>query len=80
MLAIKGLFDGMGVKLLEKTNIRKPQKVIIIFPEIGDTSDNEITHKGLYKIAEMGDAFDFLNDPEEDIYSDDDLKVKYEND
>ena len=73
MLAIKGLFDNMGVKLLEKTNIRKPQKVIIIFLEIADTSDNEITHEEIYKTAEMGGAFDFLNDPEEDIYSDDDL-------
>ena len=29
------------------------------------------------KLAEAGGAFDFLADPEEDIYSDEDLKVRY---
>ena len=80
MLAIKGLFDGKHIKLLEKLNLRKAQEVIVVFPDTWDTSDNEISHKGIYKIAEMGGAFDFLNDPEEDIYSDNDLKVRYRND
>jgi len=29
------------------------------------------------KLAEHGGAFDFLADPDEDIYSDEDLKVRY---
>lgn len=29
------------------------------------------------KLAKSGGAFDFLAEPEEDIYSDDDLKVRY---
>ena len=80
MLAIKGLFDGKRVKLLEKLNVLKPQEVIIIFPDILDTNDNEISHNEIFKIAEMSGTFDFLNDQEEDIYSDNDLKVKYKND
>ena len=53
------------------------KKVIIIF--LG-TSKDESLHQEIYKIAETGGSFDFLNAPEEDIYSDNDLKVKYRND
>ena len=62
------------IKLLEKINISEPQEVIVTF--LG-TDKDESLHQGIYKIAEAGGSLDFLNAPEEDIYSDDDLKVKY---
>ena len=62
------------IKLLEKINISEPQEVIITF--LG-TSKDESLHQEIYKIAETSGSFDFLNAPEEDIYSDDGLKVKY---
>ena len=34
--------------------------------------------RGEPSCRETGGSFDFLNAPEEDIYSDDDLKVKYQ--
>lgn len=55
----------------------EPQEVIVTF--LG-TDKDELLHKEIYKIAETGGSFDFLNAPEEDIYSDNDLKVKYKND
>lgn len=69
MLAVKGLFDGKNIQFLEKININHPQEVIITFL---DTPETE-----LYKTISKLGSFDFLNAPDEDIYSDKDLKVKY---
>ena len=74
MISVKGIFDGKKVKLLEKVDINEPQEVIITF--LG-TSKDESLYQEIYKVAETSGSFDFLNAPEEDIYSDDDLKVKY---
>lgn len=74
MLSVKGIFDGKNLKLLEKVNISKPRKVIITFL---DDEESHITNDELLYVAEKGGAFNFLNDSEEDIYTDKDLKVKY---
>jgi len=74
MKSVKGLFDGKEIKLLEDIEIEEPQEVIITF--LGPTDDEKF-YKKLYKLAEKGGSFDFLNDPEEDIYSEKDLKVDY---
>lgn len=76
MRSVKGLFDGKTIKLLEKVDIKQKQEVIITFLGRRD----EAVHHEIYQIAETGGAFDFLNASEEDIYTDDDLKVKYGND
>jgi hypothetical protein len=74
MLSVKAIYDGKNIKLLEKVELNKPAKVIVTFldDEGADISNDEILY-----VAEKGGAFDFLNDPDEDIYSDKDLKVKY---
>lgn len=77
MLAVKGLFDGKNVRLLEKVRVKLPQKVIITFLE---TDENKELREWIYKLAEVGGSFNFLNDYKEDIYSDADLKVRYKND
>ncbi|KKO20221.1 MAG: hypothetical protein DCC43_05900 [Candidatus Brocadia sp.] len=74
MISVKGIFDGKKVKFLEEVDINEPQEVIITF--LG-TSKDESLYQEIYKIAETSGSFDFLNAPEEDIYSDADLKVKY---
>lgn len=75
MLTVKAIYDGKKLKLLDKVSIKKPTNVLVIF--LDDESDSEISNKDLLRLAEKGGAFNFLNDPEEDIYSDDDLKVRY---
>ncbi|MBI4722336.1 MAG: hypothetical protein HY769_04950 [Candidatus Stahlbacteria bacterium] len=83
MLAVKGLFDGKRIKLLEKVQVKETQEVIITFlgaDEHSSTDESKALHRGIYKLAETGRSFDFLNSSEEDIYSDDDLKVRYKND
>lgn len=42
-----------------------------------ETANDDLPAAEIAKLAESGGAFDFLADPEEDIYNDDDLKVRY---
>ena len=77
IIGIRDLFDGRKIKLLENVAVKEPQEVIITF--LGDNEDEALC-RGIYRLAERGGSFNFLNAPEEDIYSDDDLKVRYKND
>ena len=74
MLSVKAIYDGKNVKLLENVEVKKPGKVIVTFL---DEEDSDISNQEILLVAEKGGAFDFLNDPAEDIYTDKDLKVKY---
>jgi hypothetical protein len=42
-----------------------------------DADYDDVPAAEIAKLAEAGGAFDFLADPDEDIYSDEDLKVRY---
>jgi predicted ferric reductase len=79
MLAVAGIYDGKHIQLLENVRLTKPMKVIITFveelPEYQTTSD--VTGAEMRKLAQQSGSFAFLDDPEEDIYTDRDLKVKY---
>jgi hypothetical protein len=74
MLSIKGIYDGKQLKLAEKIKIRSPKKVIVTFL---DAVEDELGSEELHQLAQKGGAFDFLNNKEEDIYTDKDLKVVY---
>ena len=73
MLSVKAIYDGKKLKLLDKVKVTKPHKVIITFLE----DDSDINPQVIYNAAEERGAFDFLKEPEEDIYTDDDLKKRY---
>ena len=75
MLTVKAIYDGKKLKFVDKVSIKKPTNVLVTF--LDDESGSEIANEDLLRLAEKGGAFDFLNDPEEDIYTDDDLKVRY---
>lgn len=74
MLSIKGTYDGKRLKLSRKIKIRSPKKVIITFL---DDVDDDLSSGELHLLAQKGGALDFLNNKEEDIYTDKDLKVVY---
>lgn len=74
MLSFKATYDGKELKFQEKVKINTPHEVIVTFL---DAPEDEVSSKTTQQIAAKGGAFDFLNNPQEDIYSDDDLKVKY---
>ncbi len=74
MLSVKAIYDGKRVKLLEKLNINKPREVIVTFL---DEPDTEISADELQLLAEHSGTFNFLNNEQDDIYSDEDLKVRF---
>lgn len=74
MLSIKGIYDGKHLKLAKKIRIRSPKKVIITFL---DEVEDELSSEELHLLAQKGEAFDFLKNKKEDIYTDKDLKVVY---
>ena len=74
MLSVKGTFDGKKLDLSENIKITKPVSVIITF--LDDEYIDKVNEEIIY-IAEKGGSFDFLNDPSEDIYTDENLKTKY---
>lgn len=74
MLSVQGIYDGKTLKFFEEISISSPKKVIVTFL---DHPSEEISTDDLMQLAQEGGAFDFLNDKEEDIYSDSDLKIKY---
>ncbi|MEX0811217.1 MAG: hypothetical protein WD048_03305 [Chitinophagales bacterium] len=63
MLSVKGIYDGKNIKALEKLPKNKKYKVLITFVE-------EIEDSELREFSAQSDAFDFWNDPKEDIYQD----------
>jgi len=73
MLSVKAIYDGNQIKLLEKVEVTGPKKVIVTFLD----DEIELSSEVIYKLAEEGGSFNFLKEPGEDIYSDEDLKVKY---
>ncbi len=80
MLSISAIYDGKHLKLLQKVDIKKPQRVIVVFldyPENGDEEEHPLAAKDLHALMAENPALDFLAAEEEDIYSDVDLKVKY---
>lgn len=74
MLSVKAIYDGKRLKLLEKLQINKPREVIVTFL---DEPDTEISTDELQLLADNSGAFEFLNNEEDDIYSDKDLKVRF---
>jgi hypothetical protein len=71
MLSIKAIYDGKQIKFLEKIYISSPKNVIVTFLD----DENELSD--IYKLAEEGGSFDFLKEPQEDIYTDKNLKTRY---
>lgn len=74
MISVQGIFDGKKLRLLDNLKVNTPRKVIITFL---DKIEDDLTSEELHYLADKGEAFAFLDNQEDDIYSDRDLKVKY---
>ncbi len=79
MLSVRATYDGKEFKLRKSLYIKKPKEVIITFldPISESIPEDDPGTEEIHKMVQQGGALDFLNDEREDIYSDDDLKVKY---
>lgn len=65
MLAVKGIYDGKSVKLLDKLTDRRKYKVVVTFLEEIEATDDE-----LRDFTSQTSGLNFWNDPREDIYQD----------
>ena len=65
MLAIRGIYDGKTIKLIDKITEKKKYKVIITFIEEIYPDDED-----LRSFSSQTTGLDFWNDPKEDIYQD----------
>jgi hypothetical protein len=77
MERVRAQFDGEKVILLEPVQYTTPVEVVVVFPDepTAMVSEPEITGRTIATLMEENASLDFLHDPEEDIYSDEDLKV-----
>jgi len=74
MQPIPAYFDGKRIILEKKIKLRKNARLLVTLVE---EETDDLPASELAKLADKAGAFDFLNDPEEDIYTDEDLKVRY---
>jgi hypothetical protein len=74
MLSINALYDGEKLGMRKKISIHAPSEVIVTFLD-EPSVDKELNITS--QIADCGYSFDFLNNSDDDIYSDSDLIVKY---
>ena len=90
MLSVKAIYDGDKIHFFENVNFKEPREVIITFlnksnfdlkklkiAQRNEVFVNDISSNEIHYLLQEGKAFDFLNNKEEDIYSDNDLKIKY---
>lgn len=78
MRSVKAIFDGKHLKLLEEVEVIAPQEVIIVFLQDDKTTEEDIQVSEIQELVQHSAAFDFLHNEEEDIYTDADLKVRYQ--
>ncbi len=71
---MKAIYDGKNLQFDEEIKISSPKEVIVTFL---DESEEERHTGSMQGIAMKGGAFAFLENQEEDIYTIEDLKVKY---
>jgi len=92
MLSVRAIYDGSTIHFFDQFTIEtnKPQFVIITFVDKIETDiskylikysvktdELDISNNEIQQLLANGKSFDFLNSAEEDIYSDEDLKIKY---
>ena len=71
----KAKYEGGVLKPEEALNLSEGESFQIIILDTNDYDD--VTAEDIMKLAENDPAFAFLNDPREDGYTLDDLKVRY---
>ncbi len=78
MLSVRATYDGQILTLPKGLEIKRPHQVIVVFLDYPSAEEEEpLTAKSLQVLLAENPAFDFLASEEEDIYSEEDLKVKY---
>jgi hypothetical protein len=78
MVSVRAIYDGKELRLLEKVEVKLPQEVIVVFLGSEVIAQDEINGHEIGQLSLDSGALDFLHDEAEDIYSDENLKVRYD--
>ena len=73
----KGKYENGVLKLNEILDLSEGTYVEVIILNIDDLNNSDIETSDIMKLSETSGSFDFLNDPREDGYTLDDLKIRY---
>jgi predicted metallopeptidase len=66
MIALKGIYDGTNITLLDKSPIHKKYKVVVTFiEEIKQTDSDDVR-----AFASQSNGFEFWKNEQEDLYQD----------
>ncbi len=92
MISLRAIYEGNSIHFFDTITIEKnkPQFVIVTFVDnietdlskyqikkSVNTDEVDISNHEIQQMLSKSKSFDFLLSEEEDIYSDNDLKVKY---
>ena len=92
MLSVRAIYEGNKIHFFDDLNVEndKPQLVIVTFVDQIETDiskyqlkksvktdEYDISNQEIHEILVKSKSFEFLYSEEEDIYSDEDLKIKY---
>ncbi len=64
MVAVKGIFNGINIQLLEKVDVKANTRVVVTFLDDDDTEDV------IRDMTATPNGFEFWNQAGEDIYQD----------
>jgi len=67
MRTIRAIYQGGDLKLLESVDLPENTPLTLAL-----VVDDDLPVEGIARAAHAGEAFDFLSDPREDIYSESD--------
>jgi hypothetical protein len=75
--SLKAVYDGTTLRFAENIAVQTPQDVIVVFLNPINQPTDDLLINDMLQIAANNPALAFLNNAEEDIYTDNDLKKRY---
>jgi hypothetical protein len=77
MISIRAKYDGKRILFSEKIEITKEEEVIVVFLNRDQRHVEDVSGTEIQSILANSGSLSFLQSENEDVYSDQDLKVKY---
>lgn len=77
MISIRAKFDGKRILFSEKIEITKEEEVIVVFLNRDQAQLEDVSGREIQSILANSESLSFLQAEEENVYSDQDLKVRY---
>lgn len=77
MVTIRATYDGKSLHLSQPVSVNREEEVLVVFLNRDQLEEDAISGKTIQDLIADSSSLQFLENKEEDIYSDANLKVKY---